>query len=35
MGQNVNGITGARFTKLLKLKIFVSPIQTVWDLRKS
>ena len=26
---------GARFTKHLKPKIFVSPIQFVWDLRKS
>ena len=27
--------SGARFTKHLKPKTFVSPIQFVWDLRKS
>ena len=27
--------SGVRFTKHLKPKIFVSPIQFVWDLRKS
>ena len=33
--RNMAWNSGARFTKHFKPKIFVSPIQTVWDLRKS
>ena len=35
LSRSVNCEPGARFTKHLKPKIFVSSIQIVWNLRKS